>query len=1472
MKVNILKIRSFIFILVFLLGVSLVIPLHRKIVSSAEKMVNNLSSQLYEKTGLYFSYENLSPSILSNLTLRKIKFIDENQNVVLSIKKTNIDYSLIKLIKRDFENCFTSFVIDGIELDIDEILDLSEKLKKKEMPVKGESKKKKALSLDFESFNQMIPKNVRIKNISLAYDKNGINASVKVRSFDFWPNSQKSGLNFTLDSKNRLQLASLNQKITMNAKLSGAIFPSGDGSYVTVKLSNITNGLYNVRKLNLLADYQNKVAGIHIIQSENPISFGADFHFDTKDLNVQLKTKDFYPVQVLNSSAYKNKLKKLQDLILNTDSIVKINFQDMTYDYISDTVIKLPASLFPGAAEIDFSLYGDETHLELSKFNAQGQNILANMNFDYIFKDYRLSGLFELPYFVLANGKSISTELYIDPLEKGFEAFSPQLFIGDKSLSALQFKLIPQTDSLYYNFEASDFSHTDFGDAGLIRADGNILPGQKYAELNLNLQSIFADTIVLFAAQFLQNEGASTIEELAKSLNSILLSGDLYLSTDLKSLSYNVPYIIAANIAKENQTVLLSFGGNEQSLQINQMSAVFGKINLAASGTLDRNKEEEEVFFNLDLASSSIPYHFSGNIRKDFISIAGDYNSQFNLNFYPDSRLSGSLMCENLPMAYDQMTAVLSTRSNFSFTREEGPQILVNLFEFEAAGANYTVTPKVMFTGSITKYGAHLDNLGYSDIFSTLAGQADLAFDLNDGIFNALSVNASLKNSYSEESALFTLNATNPLSQSFSLETLKNEIYLDLQMQLTNFNLNHFTVAKSENNYVTGSLYATGTFMHPYVTLNLSDLSLASNGGVTKISGDLLLEERNLSIQSLELKKGNTQISDMQADFSLETMTGSASGNLLSYVTKKSITSPFKLEFNNSTVPEGKFFPDSFMVNLSLPAIKGAFIKKQFGLDLNIMYSQGSINFYTSENAGIYGSISNDKFLEVNFDNNSFAKLKIFGSTGNKLDLNITDVDFDLEKAFGYFNFDTLFIVNGGKLTGFAGITGTSSEPDIKGNLGIIEPQLIFSLISPQKLQAAYTPITIENSEVRIEETIFSIKKTEKLLGWATIFLNRFSFDHMEAKLKSIEDEKFPGKLKTKRFVIKSDVNIDLDLFYENGIMDINGKIIGENTSFSADVQKIASLNNAAPNDKRLNFRTDLDIQLGNHATFILDPILRAVLVPNSRLGVAVDTYDESYAVDGNVGVRTGDIAYLNRSFYIKGGRIKFNQEDLLNPLVTLKAETRERDSNGKSVTISMGVENQYLRELSPRFSASPAKSESEIRKLLGQIAIADSSDSSGMSGANLLFAAGDYAIQSSVGRKIENSLREVLNFDIFSVRTNVLQNTLSYGVRRNSSSSKEVFTIGNLLDNSTVYMGKYLGSSLYFDTMFHLSLDETVQSYDELTASNSLNLNFQPEFGLELEAPFVNIRWSVSPDIKALLNQQFKPSSALTLSWKFEF
>ena len=231
----------------------------------------------------------------------------------------------------------------------------------------------------------------------------------------------------------------------------------------------------------------------------------------------------------------------------------------------------------------------------------------------------------------------------------------------------------------------------------------------------------------------------------------------------------------------------------------------------------------------------------------------------------------------------------------------------------------------------------------------------------------------------------------------------------------------------------------------------------------------------------------------------------------------------------------------------------------------------------------------------------------------------------------------------------------------------------------------------------------------------------------------------------------------------------------------------------------------------------------------------------------------------------MKEGRIVFNEsQDSIDPKVTVRAETRERDANGNMVTILMSANNQFVSSFNPTFTANPAKSEREIMQLLGQVI---SADSSGVSDS--LGSGGDFFIQSTVMRRVENTLRELLNFDIFSIRTNILQNSLKLSMSENTKNKQLGF--GNFIDNSTVYMGKYFGSSIYVDSMLHWS-------YDENKINNGTSVNgiiFQPEFGFEMTSPFVNIRLGVAPDIdslqKGLLNT-WVPSTSMTLSWKLAF
>ena len=483
------------------------------------------------------------------------------------------------------------------------------------------------------------------------------------------------------------------------------------------------------------------------------------------------------------------------------------------------------------------------------------------------------------------------------------------------------------------------------------------------------------------------------------------------------------------------------------------------------------------------------------------------------------------------------------------------------------------------------------------------------------------------------------------------------------------------------------------------------------------------------------------------------------------------------------------------------------------------------------------------------------------------LNLELYDVSLDLPSIISYLNFDDLINVESGKLSGNLVFTGTMNDPDINGLALLSSPAAKVPLLTKQKLTASDVMFTVVNNEIQMPETILSAKNNQRLLASLTVFLNKWTFEHMEGTFKTYKNDQFPVNFKTDFCSLNGAVSTDLKMYLENNILELTGSLSGENVDLAVQLFAISNLalSDNAMVSRALQIVTDLDVMLGTHASVRLDPLLRCIFVPNTKMRVIVNQSDDVYMIDGELKLKSGDLAYLNRSFYIKSGVVKFNKDDITNPMITVNAETREKDENGQTVKIVLNVEDQYLMDLQPKFSSVPAKSETEIQTLLGQIVMADSENA-----ASLLFSASDYAIQSTVIRQTENKLRDLLNFDIFSLRTNVLQNTYNYSVARNLEKEKgnQTVSIGNFLDNTTVYIGKYLGSSLYVDAMLHVSFEDS-KTNDIASAGKVL---FQPEFGMELESPFANIRVNMAPNINALLKNQFVPSTSVTLSWKFTY
>ena len=330
----------------------------------------------------------------------------------------------------------------------------------------------------------------------------------------------------------------------------------------------------------------------------------------------------------------------------------------------------------------------------------------------------------------------------------------------------------------------------------------------------------------------------------------------------------------------------------------------------------------------------------------------------------------------------------------------------------------------------------------------------------------------------------------------------------------------------------------------------------------------------------------------------------------------------------------------------------------------------------------------------------------------------------------------------------------------------------------------------------------------------------------------------------------------------EATVIDSLSDLTGGNKNKDKEKENKAKKEQEKNTGTQFPISVDLNLLIGPKVSFVVNPILRGMLAPDSSLHFTMDTLNSLWSVKGEVALRGGEVFYLSRNFYLTEGKVYLNENQTkFDPELTVRAQTRERDQNGKNVTITLEAVNQKASEFDPVLTANPVKSESEIMSLLGQIATGDSS-----SAKDIVIAAGDLVAQTVLTRKFENALRDLLNFDIFSLRTTVLQNVINQTIA--STEGKEFAGIGNFFDNTTVYIGKYLGKDIYVDALMQWSFDENSMR-DNINSGGGLV--FRPEVGFEMLAPFGNIRWQFAPDFGAIENSVVS-STSLTLSWRWQF
>ena len=282
------KISILVFLVIILMTFAFSRPIYNRIKEGVDKVAFQLTDKVTELTGLTLTYDSFSPSILSFLSIKGIKLADENGNVILSIKNTRINYKLNELIKGNMETFIRSVLINGVDVDVGQVIGVAEKLS-------AANKNDKNNAPEIEEILSYLPQDVTVKNISLNYTNENFDSSFVIKDISLLNSIWGNSLEFQMDCAANAFVKQNNTKYSGSVYLTGSVSESFDKATLYLNIADFTDGTFRIAKTNLMATYADKNVEVHTIQAVNPFSIKAMYNLETQKASLSLDTEKLNP-------------------------------------------------------------------------------------------------------------------------------------------------------------------------------------------------------------------------------------------------------------------------------------------------------------------------------------------------------------------------------------------------------------------------------------------------------------------------------------------------------------------------------------------------------------------------------------------------------------------------------------------------------------------------------------------------------------------------------------------------------------------------------------------------------------------------------------------------------------------------------------------------------------------------------------------------------------------------------------------------------------------------------------------------------------------------------------------------------------------------------------------------------------------------------------------------------------------------
>jgi hypothetical protein len=1446
--------------------------------------------------GRRIEYEFLEPSFLGGLEVRSLTIRGEGQEPLVSVDRLNISWSLWDLLRGN--EGFPRIRALRLErprvyFDYNRDRDLVELLSR----LNGTAATPVSLSFRIRDGSFALEGLGRLDRVDLDAEIRGewidvqgaLNADLSLAGPDSPEGGPLGDLFSSLPAFLKLSgLPSLNLSTSARFRLSCDTAFSEGKAYLSVPF--VVEDHFRTGALAVDMELQNRVFSLSNAASGGaaaaPVIFSLDYGLDTGEFSAELSCRDYSPGDYLQltDSPLQGSLQDYGSLLaIRSSGEAHLGFAAGKLDYRTDLRGLIPPNLPLGGSGFRVKLEGDKDYVRFDQVELTlTRGVLQDrpggiigFRGDLDLAALRPRGTLSVRDFSLTGEGGISAQLALRSQGDEFDISGESLSIGDAVFHDLELDLHRENGG--FNFSAGIRRSYGEDDTAVIQADGTFDFAPRHLEARLTLDSFSTVDVPellspLVPKEELRRKVPAPLADLAGGLlRHSRITTEIFATTDFEQLLYNAPRLVISYSGGRDVIALFSVSGTDRHFMVDGGQILWDGGNGQITGQSDFSNPDN-VSFALNIGYRDMNYSLEGNILdRNSLELWGSYGINAFMVSTGDGAYSGRAGGENVPVPLGERIARLTFNTSIRYLSSKmWSAELVNLELADIPGFIPGNTDKVSLlriAGEANQDRVLLREISYDDSLGILRGGGSFAVAGDaEGVRrgNMYAFDEDIGESYDLDIALYPgdKNLFSPfLPPGIGLPSFGE---LRIRASGAGMRLDRFS-AKIPNTLADGNLNLTWKSLEDFsARLDVSSLSTNQGGQAVNASGRVFLDYREFRIENLHLTLGNLEAMVPRIRIDLAESQLEGGGRIWGKISERDIGLDVSLASRFASIDSWQGYKTALenfrgSLRLSNIAIDGQNTERPFDFTFSregegLIFSGGPQNmvFFNVKSGGGFVAA----FAEP------FPLRGVFEGTLNSssIDAKGEGIFLDLATVWKFLPVRKDFNIAAGNAVASLQIRGPLGDPEIYGsargeNLRMQVPAFLPDDIIPTRMDLIF-----DGNEMRFTDVSALCGRGTGVVS-GRFWLEKWIPSTFSLDITSGRERPLPFRFDINGILARGTVSGALNINLMDLTLNVSGDLVAQETEISLNAAEIAAAqNNDTYEDAPVI--TDITITTGRKVEFLWPtrefPMIQAYADLGAKARIYANSMDRSFSFTGDIKLRGGEIFYFERSFYIRSGTLSFREDqNQFDPRITVRAEARDRSSTGP-VTISLVVDNAPLQSFTPRFESSPALSQMEIMSLMGQSLVGTTGEDGSVP---FLASSADLLAQSQVMRRIQGALRDFLHLDMFSIRTQFLQRAAFSIMGIQGQTVDRIGWVGNYFDNTSVFVGKYIGSDMFAQLMVSLRYDEKKRTFGGYT--------FEPDFGIELRSPLGNIQWNLVPSHP---ENWYINDNSFSISWNFSF